>query len=192
MTSDSLSLYILNLCFSLSISSSIGPPPLFHLYRFLAEKRKKKKKKKTSRTLFLFFLSFLLWVLGFFFFFYCLGGTDEGIVVVEALTSIVAMKSALMGDVVLAKGMMKGIIITKVKARGTGMMKGIIITKVIFNQFLCFQLPFSLCIPFQNQLLSRFHRFISSLFSSQLDLFYPYLSTSQFLMGLGSTGCERL
>ena len=132
-------------------------------------------------------------MLGFFFFFFsCLGGTDEGIVVVEALTSIVAMKSALMGDVVLAKGMMKRIIITKVKARGTGMMKEIIITKVIFNQFLCFQLPFSLCIPFKNQLLSRFHRFISSLFSSQLDLFYPYLSTSQFLMGLGSTGCERL
>lgn len=63
---------------------------------------------------------------------------------------------------------------------------------IIFNQFLCFQLPFSIFVPFKNQLLSRFHCFISSLFSSQPDLFYPYLSTSQFLMGLGSTGCERL
>lgn len=53
-----------------------------------------------------------------------MGGTDEGTAAVEAEvaapTGIVAMKSALMGDVVLAKGMMKGIIIMKVKAGGTG------------------------------------------------------------------------
>ena len=53
-----------------------------------------------------------------------MGGTDEGTAAVEAEvgapTGIVAMKSALMGDVVLAKGMMKGIIIMKVRAGGTG------------------------------------------------------------------------
>ena len=53
-----------------------------------------------------------------------MGGTDEGTAAVKAEvgapTGIVAMKSAPMGDVVLAKGMMKGIIITKVRAGGTG------------------------------------------------------------------------
>ena len=52
----SLSLYILNLHFSLSISSSIAPPPLFHLHRLPAGriKKKKKKKKKPSRTVSIF------------------------------------------------------------------------------------------------------------------------------------------
>ena len=39
----SLSLYILNLRFFHSISSSIAPSPLFHLHRLLAEKKRKEK-----------------------------------------------------------------------------------------------------------------------------------------------------